>query len=133
MRSMIYTANTATQTVPVGGTVALGQEVRKSGCGLVSGGSSIVAKTNMPVLVTVSVTAAPSAAGAVTVALYRDGVAIPGATATQTVAANGTASLAFSAIVRGQRCACADASTLTVVLLGTASDVSNVAVTAVEP
>ena len=133
MRSMIYTANTATQTVPVGGTVALGQEVRRSGCGLVSGGSSIVAKTHMPVLVTVSVTAAPSAAGAVTVALYRDGVAIPGAAATQTVAANGTASLAFSAIVRGSRCACADASTLTVVLLGTASDVSNVAVTAVEP
>ena len=133
MRSMIYTANTATQAVPVGGTVALGQEVRRSGCGLVSGGSSIVVRSHMPVLVTVSVTAAPSAAGAVTVALYRDGVAIPGATATQTVAANGTASLAFSAIVRGSRCACADASTLTVVLLGTASDVSNVAVTAVEP
>lgn len=67
------------------------------------------------VIITVSLTA------------QKDGVAIIGATAAQTVAANGVANLTITAIIRNA-CGC-DGSLLSLVLDGVASVVNNLAVT----
>ena len=72
-------------------------------------------------------TVAPTAAGTVSLTAQKDGVAIIGATAAQTVAANGVANLNITAIVRNA-CGC-DGSLLSLVLDGVASVVSNLAVT----
>lgn len=74
---------------------------------------------------TEAVTVTPAAAGTVTVTLYKDGVAVPGATASATAAANGTVDLSIPALVR-QVC-CAEGSALTLVLAGAAATVNNVA------
>ena len=78
-------------------------------------------------LVNVSATVAPTAAGTVSLTAQKDGVAIIGATAAQTVAANGVANLNITAIVRNA-CGC-DGSLLSLVLDGVASVVNNLAVT----
>lgn len=72
-----------------------------------------------------SVTVAPTAAGTVTATLYKDGVAVPGATASAAGAAGAPVVLAFPALVR-QVC-CAAGSALTLVLTGAAATVNNVA------
>lgn len=59
----------------------------------------------------------------VTITMFRDGVAVPGATATATAAAAGTVNLSFPAIVRQQ---CYNSSSmLTFVLTGTAATLNN--------
>ena len=76
-----------------------------------------------------SVTAAPTAAGTVTVSLFRNNVAVPGATASAAVSTAGNpVNLSIAALVR-EFC-CGDDSALTLVLSGAASTVSNVAVVA---
>ena len=72
-------------------------------------------------------TAAPTAAGTVTASLFRNGVAIPGATASAAVSTAGNpVTLSIAALVR-EFC-CGDDSALTLVLSGAAATVSNVAV-----
>ena len=61
----------------------------------------------------------------VTATLYKDGVAVPGATATETGAADGTVNLDLTALVR-QPC-CAAGAALTLVLTGVEATVDNVA------
>ena len=64
-------------------------------------------------------------AGALPKALVKDGVAIPGATASAAAAAGAPTVLSFPALVR-QAC-CAAGSALTLVLTGAAATVNNVA------
>lgn len=131
MKSAIYTANTATQTVPAGGTVSIGSVIRKTGCCLLSDSISVKSLGGL-YSVSVNVTAAPTAAGEVTVTLYRNGVAVPGASATQTVAASGTASLAFTALVKSNCCTYDDPVTYTLVLSGTESSVTGASMAVVQ-
>lgn len=130
-KSAIYTANTATQSVTVGETLALGTVVRRFGCDLSQNGNSIATNGGNSAgyyEVNASITAAPTAAGTVTVTMLRNNVAVPGATASAAVStANNPVALPITAIIR-ERC-CGDDSTLTFVLTGTAANVSNVAVT----
>ena len=72
-----------------------------------------------------SVTVAIAAAGTVTATLFKDGVAVPGATASASGAAGAPVVLAFPALVR-QAC-CASGAALTLVLTGAAATVNNVA------
>ncbi len=64
-------------------------------------------------------------AGTVTVTLVKDGVPIPGATASAAAAAGAPTVLSFPALVR-QPC-CASGSALSLVLTGAAATVNNVA------
>lgn len=128
-KSTIYTVNATANTVTVGSLVPLGSTVRRYGCNLRQDGNGITATGAGYYLVTVSVTAAPTAAGAVTVTGQKDGVAIIGATATTTAAADAAANLAFSAIVRNTGC---DSSILSFALTGTDAAVSNIAVSVVK-
>ena len=131
-KSAIFTANTTAQTVAVGGTLSLGSIIRRYGCDLNLNGSSITINGCNDAGyydVKASVTAAPTAAGTVTVTLFRNGVAVPGATASAAVSTAGNpVALPIAALVR-EFC-CGDDSALTLVLSGAASTVSNVAVVA---
>ena len=130
-KSAIYTAMTTPISVAIGSTVPLGTTIRRFGCNVAQDGNTITIKGKGYFLVTASITAAPAAVGAVTVAMSKDGVPVSGATASSSVstAANPTA-LPITAIVRN---ACDyDSSALSFTLDGTASTVQNVAVTVVK-
>lgn len=127
-KSAIYTADTTAQAVAVGGTIALGTIIRRFGCAVNLNGNGITLSEPGYYDVDISITAAPTAAGVVTATLFQDGTAIPGATASGTAAAAGNpVSLSIDALVR-VLCNTA-ASNLTLVLTGSASSVTNVAVT----
>lgn len=127
-KAILYVANTGVQNVPVDGIVSLGSTIRRFGCGVTLSGNGISITEPGYYEVNVSVTVAPTAAGDVTVALLNNGVAVPGATASATVAAaNDFANLAFESIVR--TFCNATTGDLTLLLTDTASSVTNVAVT----
>ena len=105
----------------------VGSTTRRYGCNIRQDGNAITLCGQGYYLVNVSATVAPTAAGTVSLTAQKDGVAIIGATAAQTVAANGVANLNITAIVRNV-CGC-DGSLLSLVLDGVASVVNNLAVT----
>lgn len=127
-KSAIFTANTTAQTAAVGGTLSLGSIIRRYGCDLNLNGNSIAINGCNDAGyydVKASVTAAPTAAGTVTVSLFRNGVAVPGATASAAGTAGSPVALPIAALVR-EFC-CGEDSALTLVLSGAAATVSNVA------
>ena len=99
-KSAIYTTNVSNPTVAVGGIVPVGSTTRRYGCNIRQDGNAITLCGQGYYLVNVSATVAPTAAGTVSLTAQKDGVAIIGATAAQTVAANGVANLNITAIVR---------------------------------
>ena len=126
-KSAIYTTNVSNPTVPVGGIVPVGSTTRRYGCNIRQDGNAITLCGQGYYLVNVSATVAPTASGTVSLTAQKDGVAIIGATAAQTVAANGVANLTIAAIIRNA-CGC-DGSLLSLALDGVASVVNNLAVT----
>lgn len=100
-KSLIYTANTAASAIAVGGTVPLGNIVRRYGCALNLSAAGILIKQPGYYDLNAVFNFIASAAGTVTVTAYQDGVAIPGATATVTAAAaNNEVSVPISAALR---------------------------------
>ena len=127
MAILIYTANTTAQTVPVGGSPNLGSVVRKTGgCyAPIMSGETITTRKSGYYDVYAGITATPTAAGTVTATLYQDGVPVPGATASSTVASTDTAvSLAFPAVVR--LCGDCCTSSLKIVMSGVETVVNNI-------
>lgn len=129
-KSAIYTTNVSNPTVAVGGIVPIGSTTRRYGCNIRQDGNAITLCGQGYYLVNVSATVAPTAAGTVSLTAQKDGVAIIGATAAQTVAANGVANLNITAIVRNA-CAC-NGSILSLLLGGVEAVVNNLAVTVVK-
>ena len=111
--------------VAVDGVIPLGSLIRRYGCDVALNGNAVNITGAGYYDVDASVTVSPAAAGTVTITLYKDGVAVPGATASETAAANGTVNLSIPPLVR-QAC-CAAGSALTLVLTGAAATVNNVA------
>ena len=125
-KSAIYTANTTAAVTAVGSTIPFGSIIRRFGQNIDLSGTAINICGRGYYDVDISVTANATAAGTVTVALFKDGVAVPGATASATVSAAGdTVNLSIEALVR-EMC-CDSTSTLTLVLTGAAATVTNVA------
>lgn len=126
-KSLIYTALETPTAVAAGGVVPLGNIVRRYGCNCNLNGSGITVNGQGYYKVDWSVQATPTAAGTVTVTLYKDGVPVPGSVASATTAAAGaTVTLAAPAAVRLGRCD--SGSVLTLVLSGAASTVNSAAV-----
>lgn len=130
-KAEIYTANTSTQAVAVNGIITPGTIIRRFGntrccnpaINVANNGISL--NENGYYRVLVNVTAEPTEEGAVTVALYQDGVAYPGAVATNTAAAASDAvSVCIPADVKVTNCN----SILTVVLTAGAGNVTNVGI-----
>lgn len=124
-KSALYTAMQTPTAIPVDGILPLGSIIRRYGCDANLNGNAVNITNAGYYDVDVSVTVSPTAAGTVTVTLFRDGVAVPGATASAAAAAGAPVTLAFPALVR-QAC-CASGSALTLVLTGAAATVDNVA------
>ena len=124
-KSALYAAMQTPTAVAVDGVIPLGSLIRRYGCDVSLNGNAVNITGAGYYDVDASVTVSPAAAGTVTITLYKDGVAVPGATASETAAANGTVDLSIPALVR-QVC-CAAGSALTLVLTGAAATVNNVA------
>lgn len=97
--STVLTLSTATGTV-----IPLGTTIRRFGCNAVLSGDGVLLNGQGYFDVDASVTFTPTAAGTYTVTLFKDGVAVPGATQTITAAAAGTVPVNIPAIVRNQCC-----------------------------
>ena len=124
-KSALYAAMQTPTAVAVDGVIPLSSLIRRYGCDVALNGNAVNITGAGYYDVDASVTVTPAAAGIVTISLYKDGVAVPGATASETAAANGTVDLSIPALVR-QVC-CAAGSALTLVLTGVAATVNNVA------
>ena len=127
-RSLIQTTNQTTQAVAVNGIVSLGSVQRRFGCNCRLSGNAIECVGEGYYTISAHVSVAPTATGAVTVALFDNGVQIPGAIAYGTAGAVGDViTLPIETTIR-QGCNCDGADSLTVVLLAGAGNVQNVSV-----
>lgn len=124
-KSALYTALQTPMAVAVDGVIPLGSLIRRYGCDISLNGNAVNLSGAGYYDVDASITVAPTAAGTVTATLVKDGVAIPGATASAAAAAGAPTVLSIPALVR-QAC-CAAGSALTLVLTGAAATVTNVA------
>ena len=129
-KSALYAAMQTPTAVAVGGVIPLGSMIRRYGSDIALNGNAVNiygGRENAGYYdVDASITAAATAAGVVTVTLYKDGVAVPGATASATAAAAGDmVDLSIPALLR-QTC-CASGAALTLVLSGSAATINNVA------
>ena len=131
-RSLIQVANQSQQNVAVNSIIPLGSVQRRFGCNLRLSGNGIEVSGEGYYTIDADVSVAPTAAGAVTVALYKNGAQVPGAIAygSVTTAGNPT-SLCINATIR-QGCCCDSADNLTLVLLAGAGVVQNVSMRAVK-
>ena len=124
-KSALYAVMQTPTAVAVDGVIPLGSLIRRYGCDVALNGNPVNITGAGYYDVDASVTVAPTAAGTVTATLYKDGVAVPGATASAAGAAGAPVVLAFPALVRQVRCAAGSA--LTLVLTGAAATANNVA------
>lgn len=127
--SAIYTALTTPTVIAAGGTVPIGTLIRRFGRCLSVEGNGIAIGDSGYYDIDASITVLPTAAGAITATVLKDGVAIPGATATGTAAAAGNpVNLSISALIRQFGC-CSGQSVITVIL-SAAGTVNNMAIVA---
>lgn len=129
-KSAIYTANATSTALTAGSAVPVGTTVRRFGPCIRQEGGSIALSAPGYYLVNASATLSPAAAGTVSITGQKDGVAISGATAAETTAAaDATANLALTYIVRNP---CCNSSVLSFVLGGAAATMTNFAVSVVK-
>ena len=125
-KSCIYAANTATQSISDGGTINFGSAVRRYGSACNVEGGNLTLNGAGYYDISVNVTIAGTAAGTAVVQLYKDGVIIPGASASLTTAADTTYSASVSTIIR-KSCCCE--SSITAVVSGVAVSVTSASIT----
>lgn len=134
----LYSANTTAQTLAVGATINIGSNIRRYGCvpktktpyATTNGTTTVLSSCgNCPTYFDVDATfvTTPTADGTVTITAFQDGVAIPGATASATVAAATTVTIPLSFGVRLN--SGVTSSTITYVLTGSAASITNAAQT----
>lgn len=129
-RSLIQTANQSSQTVAENSIISLGSVQRRFGCNLRLSGNGIEVTGEGYYTIDADVSVSPTVAGPVTVALYSNGVQIPGAIAYDTTAtANEVTTLPISTTVR-QSCCSTD--NITCVLVEGAGTVENVSLRVVK-
>lgn len=126
-KSAIYTAVTAGVAVSDGGVLPVGSTIRRFGCNLSSDGTTIETCGIGYYKLNAVATIAAASAAPVTVQLLQDGVPVPGAKSTITVAGTSDETvLPVTAIVRN-KCDCG--STLSFVVSGADVTLDNFAVT----
>ena len=130
-RSLIQTVNQSNQAVAVNSIIPLGSTQRRFGCNLRLSGNGIEVMGEGYYTIDANVSVTPTAAGAVTVALYLNGVQIPGAIAYTTGAAGVPEAIAIPTTIR-QGCCCDGADNITCVLIAGAGVVNNIAVRVVK-
>ena len=125
-RSLIQTSNQSTQAVADNSIISLGNVLRRFGCNLRLSGNAIECSGEGYYTIDVDTTVAPTAAGTVTVALYNNGVQVPGAIAQGSVSTAGNpVTLCINTTIR-QGCCCDGGDSLTVMLLAGTGNVTNI-------
>ena len=128
-KSAIYTANTSEQNVPSDGTINLGTIIRRYGPNVNLSGNAIQISGVGYYDIDANFTVAPTeAASEITISLLKNGVLVPGASATFYVETENTpVTIPISSLVR-EFCCCEEISSLTFTVSGAPAIVSNVAV-----
>lgn len=127
-KSLIQTTNQTSQSVAVNGIISLGSVLRRYGCNCRLSGNAIEVTGEGYYKIDCNISVTPTVAGPVTVALYNNGVQIPGAIAYGSVSAAGNAvTLPIETTIR-QGCCCDSADSITAILLAGAGIVNNIAV-----
>lgn len=121
-KSLIYSNNASSQTVATGGIVNFGSAVRKYGCNCYMSGGNVNVRGSGYYETNVGVTFTAGGNGTATIALYKNGIAIQGATASLTVTADSVYSLNATAIIREL---CCNESTITAVITGVTTTITN--------
>ncbi len=125
-KSVLYSANTASQTTTAAGTVInFGTVVRRYGCNAELSGGNAVVKGSGYYGVDISITFTASGAGTAVIQLLKDGTAVTGATASITTAESTTYTVYIPSVVRNV-CCCESA--ISVVISGVAGAVTNAAI-----
>lgn len=127
-KSLIQTTNQSQQNVAVNSIISLGSVLRRYGCNLRLSGNGIEVTGEGYYKIDSNVSVSPTAAGPVTVALYNNGVQIPGAIAYGSVSTAGNPiTLPLETTIR-QACCCDSADNITCVLFEGAGVVDNISV-----
>ena len=126
-RSLIQTVNQSNQTVALNSIIGLGSTQRRFGCNCRLSGNAIEIEGAGYYTIDANVSITPTAAGAITIALYENGVQIPGAISFTTGAAGVPEAVYVGATVR-EGCNCDGASSITAVLIAGAGVVNNIAI-----
>lgn len=124
-KSAMYAANASAQEVANGGIINFGAVVRRFGGNCTISGGNVNINGTGYYDMDADVTFTAGGAGTAVISLYKDGVAIPGASASLTAVADSIYSVSVPAIVR-QVCCCE--SVVTAVLSGISGTVTNAAV-----
>lgn len=128
-KSALYVVNNSTQEVVTNGLIDPGAVIRRFGPGASLVGNGVQLNEQGYYSLNLSITLAATEAGEVEVTVLKDGVALPGAIATQTAAAAGDfVNLSIDALIRNIGCCYTGPySTLTFELTGVGSSVTNFA------
>ena len=127
-KSLIQTVNQSSQVVAEDSIINLGSVIRRFGCNCRLNGNAIEVDGAGYYTIDCNVTLAPTVAGNATIAIYKNGVQLTGATATGSVSTAGNPiTLPIQTTIR-EGCNCEGGTSLTVVLVSGASTVTNVAV-----
>ena len=121
-RSLIYMVNNTQQTLAVGSTISFGLVNRHFGCNCISAGTTPAVRGAGYYSIDANFVFAAATAGAATITLYKDGVAIPGAQMTLTVAPDIIHSVTIPAVIK-EKC-CESFSPITAVITGVGATVS---------
>lgn len=125
-KSLIQVANQSNQTINANSIISLGSTQRRYGCNLKLSGNGIECNGEGYYKIDANVSVSPSAVGTVTVAIYNNGIQIPGAIAYSSVSTENTpVTLGINTTIR-QGCCCDSADNLTLVLITGSGVVNNV-------
>lgn len=130
-KSLIQVANQSNQNVEAESIITLGSTQRRYGCNCRLSGNGIEINGQGYYTIDADVSVSPTAAGPVTVAVYNNGVQIPGAIAYETGTAGDPTSLSINTTIR-QGCCCDSADNITLVLIEGAGVVNNISVRVVK-
>lgn len=124
-RSLIQTASQSSAALDVGSVIPLGSVVRRYGCNCQLNGNSIEVNGEGYYKITGTVTLQPTEVGNVSVAVYENGVIVPGTTVTGSVSAiDNSVTLPIVGTIR-ESC-CSNPGELTLVLTENGSSGSSV-------
>lgn len=124
-QSMIQTVNSNNQSLTANSLIGLGTTINRYGCDCRQNGNGIEITGSNYFEIQTNVIVTPTAAGNVTVVMQRNGVAVPGAIATGSVATEGdSVTLPIDFIIRRPCCSNADIITFALVEAGTVNNIT---------
>lgn len=125
-KSLLYASNTTSQSIVASGsTLNFGTAVRRRGCNVGLSGGNVITKGADYYEISVNAVFTATAAGIEMIKVLKDGVEIPGATASFTTAESTTYAISIPCVVRNT-CCCE--SSITVVASGVAGAVTNASI-----